>query len=381
MAKIRRRSWKTPAGEIREAWIADYKDQSGTRRLKTFTTRREADAWLVGARSEVAAGTHTAASASITVAEACARWIAHGEAEGLERGTLRQRSQHIKHHIVPFIGATKLATLTLPAVNNFLDKLRDADRSSVMRRKVLVSLKSAITCAQREGLVAQNVATPAKVATDKRRACKGPLRPGHDFPSKQEVNALIERTPADRRAFVLMLCFTAMRIGELRGLRWSDVDLAAGVAHIRQRIDAWCQADAPKSAAGKRDIPLTPSTVNALKEWKLRCPKGDANLVFPNSLGRPQWAQDLENRFWKPLQVEAGVVDERGKAKYGFHACRHFGASLFIESLGWTPKQVQTVVGHSSITMTYDTYGHLFKNPEADSAAMARMEKAVRAVS
>ena len=83
MAKIRRRSWKTPAGESREAWIADYKDQSGTRRLKTFTTRREADAWLVGARSEVAAGTHTAASASITVAEACARWIAHGEAEGL----------------------------------------------------------------------------------------------------------------------------------------------------------------------------------------------------------------------------------------------------------------------------------------------------------
>ena len=153
--------------------ICDYIDQAGNRHIRTFKTRKAADAWLVGARSEVAAGIHTAASASITVAEACARWIAHGEAEGLERGTLRQRSQHIKHHIVPFIGATKLATLTLPAVNNFLDKLRDADRSSVMRRKVLVSLKSAITCAQREGLVAQNVATPAKVATDKRRASKG----------------------------------------------------------------------------------------------------------------------------------------------------------------------------------------------------------------
>jgi len=380
MAKIRKRKWKTPAGESREAWAVDYKDQSGTRRLKTFAARREADTWLVTARHEVAQGTHTAASASITVAEACERWIAHGRAEGLERGTLRQRSQHIKHHIVPFLGGTKLSAVTLPAVNQFLDRLRDAGRSSVMRRKVLVSLKSTITCAQREGLVAQNVAQAARVPVDKRRASKGPLRAGVDFPSKQEVNALIEHTPDDRRAFVLMLCFTAMRIGELRGLRWSDIDFGAGVAHVRSRIDAWCQADAPKSAAGKRDIPLTPSTVNALKEWKLRCPKGNANLVFPNSVGRPQWAQDLENRFWKPLQVEAGVVDEHGKAKYGFHKCRHFAVSLFIEHLGWTPKQVQTVVGHSSITMTYDLYGHLFGDVEADSAAMAKMERAVRAV-
>src|SRR5262249_1486400 len=86
MAKIRRRSWKTPAGQSREAWIADSKDQSGTRLLKTFPTKPEADGWLVGVRSEDAAGTHTPASTPITVAEACARWIAHGEAEGLERG-------------------------------------------------------------------------------------------------------------------------------------------------------------------------------------------------------------------------------------------------------------------------------------------------------
>jgi len=72
------------------------------------------------------------------------------------------------------------------------------------------------------------------------------------------------------------------------------------------------------------------------------------------------------------------VVNEHGK--YGFHKCRHFAASLFIESLGWQPKQIQTVMGHSSIQMTFDLYGHLFGDVEADSAAMAKMERALRVV-
>src|SRR5262245_7423655 len=64
-------------------------------------------------------------------------------------------------------------------------------------------------------------------------------------------------------------------------------------------------------------------------------------------------------------------------AKYGFHALRHAAASLFIAHLGWTPKRVQTVMGHSSIRMTYDLYGHLFEDPEADREAMKKIEAAV----
>ena len=68
------------------AWVANYVDQTGVRRLKTFTTRKEADGWLAVTRHEVRQGTHTPASTSITVTEAAERWIAHCEAEGLERG-------------------------------------------------------------------------------------------------------------------------------------------------------------------------------------------------------------------------------------------------------------------------------------------------------
>jgi integrase len=70
MATIRKRSWATPAGEPREAWIADYRDQQGKRRHKQFARKKDADKWLVTARHEVTQGTHVADSASITVAQA-----------------------------------------------------------------------------------------------------------------------------------------------------------------------------------------------------------------------------------------------------------------------------------------------------------------------
>jgi integrase len=72
-------------------------------------------------------------------------------------------------------------------------------------------------------------------------------------------------------------------------------------------------------------------------------------------------------------------VTADGKAKYGFHALRHAAASLFIAHLGWTPKRVQTVMGHSSIQMTYDRYGHLFSDPDADREAMQKLEAPLRA--
>jgi integrase len=67
------------------------------------------------------------------------------------------------------------------------------------------------------------------------------------------------------------------------------------------------------------------------------------------------------------------------ETKYGFHRLRHAAASLFIARLGWTPKRLQTVMGHSSIQMTFDLYGHLFENVEADRADMAKIEAAIRA--
>ena len=99
-----------------------------------------------------------------------------------------------------------------------------------------------------------------------------------------------------------------MRASELRGLPWRDVDLDAGLIHVRQRADAWSNIGPPKSKAGKRDIPLAPIVINALKQWQTECPKGPLDLVFPNGAGNVESLTNVWKRFWIPLQIECGIV-------------------------------------------------------------------------
>jgi len=376
---IRKRAWKTPSGAAREAWVVDYVDVAGKRRLKTFTTQGAAKAWLATAAYEVRQGIHTPASVSGTVGEAFAAWIEHCRAEGLERSTIEQRMYHLNLHVVPFIGGARLGELSAPRVHQFLDALRDSGRSLAMRRKVLTNLKTALAFAQSRALVAQNAAAGIKIKASERDVTTGPLRAGVDFPTKAELRALIDQAPDRWRPLIVTAIFTGMRISELRGLSWRDVDLGKGVIHVRQRADAWRKIGAPKSKAGRRDIPLAPLAINTLREWKLRCPKGELQLVFPNSVGKPCTVPNLRDRVLGPLQAAAGISPAY-KPKYGWHSLRHAAASLFIESLGWTPKRLQAVMGHASITMTFDHYGHLFEDHDADRDAMAKLETALRAV-
>src|SRR5262249_1850848 len=252
-------------------------------------------------------------------------------------------------------------------------------RSLAMRRKVLTNLKTMLAFAQGRGLVAQNVARGVRIKDDSREAARGPLRAGVDFPTMAELNILMERSEGRRRPLIITAIFTGMRLSELRGLRWSDVDLDAGQIHVRQRADQWLQIGSTKSKAGMRDIPLAPIVVNTLRQWRLVCPKGELDLVFPNTIGHIDSVQGIHARFWVPLQVKCGLTADTGKTRYSFHMLRHAAASLFIKYFGWSPKRLQAVMGHASISMTFDRYGHLFESAESDRADMEKIERAVRA--
>jgi len=80
-----------------------------------------------------------------------------------------------------------------------------------------------------------------------------------------ELKLLIDRATDRWRPFIVAAIFTGMRASELRGLRWRDVDLDAGTIHVAQRANTWGTIGSPKSAAGRRDIPLVPMAVNALR--------------------------------------------------------------------------------------------------------------------
>ena len=390
MATVRKRSW-TAGAERKTAWVADYSDQDGKRHLKTFPTKKAADAWLVTTRHEVVQGIHTPERDSITVAEAGALWIERGEREGLERSTLAKYRNHVDLHIKP-IGSVKLARLSAPAVEQFRDDLLGRV-SRPMAKKVLGSLKALLAEAQRRGLVAQNAAGTVKIKARGREEAK--LATGRDIPTKADVAGMLEAATGRWRPFVVTAVFTGMRASELRGLTWDDVDFDAKAIHVRQRADQWGAIGSPKSAAGHRTIPMAPMVVNVLREWKLICPRAGVTedkpgrlwLVFPNGQGKAESHANIINRGFDPIQIKAGVADphpdkrdEDGKAvmvaRFGLHALRHFFASWAIEQ-GFSPKRLQALMGHSSIQMTFDTYGHLFPSLEDDHAKFAAGELAL----
>jgi hypothetical protein len=89
-------------------------DTKGTRRLKFFAKKKDADAFAATAKVEVREGVHVADRETVTVARAGELWITSGVAAELERSTIHQRKRHLKFHIVPFIGQMLLSKVTVP---------------------------------------------------------------------------------------------------------------------------------------------------------------------------------------------------------------------------------------------------------------------------
>jgi integrase len=362
---VRKRTWTTRKGEPKEAWIVDYTDQDGDRHIETFERKKDAEARRDAVRVNVRHGVHTAASKSETVAEAADRWLNRVEAEGRERGTLAQYRQHVNLHIAPRIGRYKLAHLTPARIEAFRDDLL-ANLSRPMARKVLTSLKSLLKNAKHA-----HVAADVSVGRSKRSERK--LEVGRDIPSPAEIKRLVAAAKDNARMHALLLtaALCGLRASELRGLRWADIDLKASELHVRQRADRYNVIGAPKSASGTRSIPLAPEAVAALKVWKLACPKSELDLVFPTATGAIMFHRSMLDSL-APVMIAAGVADKRGIPKYGLHAFRHFFASWCINRRAdggreLPAKVVQGLLGHGSIVMTLDRYGHLF--PRGDDRA------------
>ena len=92
-------------------------------------------------------------------------------------------------------------------------------------------------------------------------------------------------------------------------MRWADVDLKASELHVRQRADRYCKIGVPKSDSSVRTVPLAPDVLAALKVWKLACPKGEADLVFPTAQGQVEHHKNMLKSL-APVMVAAGVVEK-----------------------------------------------------------------------
>ena len=341
---VRKRKWVTRSGEEREAWVVDYVDQHGERHIETFAKKKDADARHAEVKVDVKAGLHVAPSKSANVKEAGQSWIKAAEAHNLERATIKQYREHVEQHIVPFIGAMKLSEITAQTVRKFEDKLREKARSPAMVRKIIGSLGSLLADAQEQGLTARN---PVRDLRRNRRRGKdrhaekrqkGKLKTGVDIPMPDEIKAMIEHVKGRWRPLLITAIFTGLRASELRGLRWQDVDLKANEIHVRQRADRFNDIGRPKSAAGERVVPIGKFAVNTLKEWKLGCPRGDLDLVFPNGAGNVESLANIINRGLSPRKSRrASPLTARGNTP-AFTACAIFtphGALTGLRMAAW----------------------------------------------
>ncbi len=209
-------------------------------------------------------------------------------------------------------------------------------------------------------------------------------------PDKRVVQRLLAVAPHDFRTQLLFAAATGVRAGELHALRWRHLDFNASEVTIETRVDRHRKEDVTKTKAGMRTIPLSAALVAALEAWRKqgwrKKPRGrrrelrnvvplesvarPEDLVFPNRWGGFESHTNMINRKFLPLftrlaalHTEDPAMHPKAPARFNWHALRHFAISCWIEA-GLAPKTVQTFAGHSSLAVTMDRYGHLFRSDD-----------------
>jgi integrase len=182
---------------------------------------------------------------------------------------------------------------------------------------------------------------------------------------RMEAGRLLDACPERGRLLVETALYSGLRISELLGLIWADVDFAAGLIRVRAQLSRAHRGEparrvAPKTASSVREIPLVPQLAEHLAAHRQATLFPAAtNWVFATSRGTPLGERNVARRVLKRAANEGGLNDG-GRPALRFHDLRHTFASHLIVDLGLDVAQVSRILGHASITITLNVYTHLF---------------------
>jgi integrase len=187
-----------------------------------------------------------------------------------------------------------------------------------------------------------------------------------------EATALIEALPEKDRALWAVAFYGGLRAGEIQGLRWEDVDPAGGVMRVERAYDPKAgEFVEPKSRAGRRTVPIPAVLRDFLLEHRMRQGRRDG-LVFGRDAEHPFTSSNVWRRArtaWKAMNAERAKLNLEPLESIGLHEARHTFASLMIAA-GVNAKALSTFMGHSSIQITLDRYGHLMPGSEEEAAGL-----------
>lgn len=367
MASVRKREWTSPNGEKKTAWVVNYTDQSGKRRLKTFEQKKLADRHRLQVESEIESGTHVAASQTATVRKICDLFLKHQEDR--QRDGRIGRSRHlalrysVDRSIVPFMGARKLTEVRTANIDALYQHMIRVGRLSPVTARERVSVfKLVEEFAIKRGFLKVGVALQAG------KELRGIVQKRIRIFSQEDVALLLstvrirkqrgqERVRFWLECTVHLAAFCGLRFGEIAGLQTNNIDFSKRVIHVRNNMTRWDQLKGPKTRAGIRDVPMPPHLAEMLHEWlRLHFVPNERNLVFVTKHGTYMAADNFHQSFWKPLLKAAGLTKNE-EGWHHFHALRHFMASWLIHKK-FPVTEVAELLGHSSFDETLQTYSH-----------------------
>jgi integrase len=335
-AREKRRIFKTfPTHAAAKTWRGDalVALRKGTMRAPTATTLREAaDAWLAGAREGA---------------------IRTRSGDCYKPSAIRGYEASLRLHVLDELGGARLSDITRADLQDLADRLlaKGADPSTI--RNTLMPVRAIYRRAVVRGEIAVNPTTGLELPAVRGKRDR--------IASPAEAAKLLTALAVEERALWATAFYAGLRLGELRALRWEDVDLASGVIRVERAWDRKEGPIEPKSRAGRRSVPIPAVLRDYLVEHKLRCAWSEG-LAFGSTAEEPF-------NEWAVARAAQGTWKRAMLARITLHECRHTFSSLMIAA-GVNAKALSTYLGHASVTITYDRYGHLMPGNEEEAAEL-----------
>jgi integrase len=288
--------------------------------------------------------------------------------------TLEIHSYYLNRHVLPLIGSRLIREISVADVADLLDRLRERGCAEKTAAGALGTLGNVMRFAVRNSWIADN-----PVEKLERHERPRPSRHPQRALGRDEIARLLDCCLPTYRTLVATALYTGMRLSELLGMVWDDIDFGRACIHVRAQLSmahtgSPARRVAPKTEAAHRQIPLTPQLAGLLRERRLAaaCSAGGA-WVFSTRKGTPFSQRNIQ-RSALHLAADAAGLRVNG-ARLRFHDLRHTFASHLIIDLGLDVVQVSRLMGHASPSTTLNIYAHMFDEARHAADIRARMAR------
>lgn len=285
----------------------------------------------------------------------------------IRRRTHEEYTRALVRHIIPRIGNLPIAAIDEDVIVRVITELEAERLSGWTIRGILVPFGRVLAYAVRRKMIPHNPMRRLE-RSEWPRLERREMR----ILRAEEIDALLRAAPDTYRVILATAVFTGLRMGELLGLRWGDVDFADGMLHVRRQYDRSGSYSEPKTVSSRRAVLLAPSLSALLAEHQRLAAHADSpDPVFATATGKPMNWRNVTRGGLATAIANTGLNEREPPLR--FHDLRHTYAALLI-SQGLNVVYVSRQLGHAYPSFTLNTYGGLFERAENSRRAVAALE-------